>query len=144
MNVTFAFSAGQRAISRDAQNSFCLFLLAALLTSPLLALSLRAETHANLQSVTATGTSAWSGTYPFTVTGVLLTDPDEMLDSTPHFQPASAGLMGGEWQMVVQAAFPGLRQRFAQEYRRTAALYYQGQSDFDVLVDRIHQHIELM
>ena len=36
------------------------------------------------------------------------------------------------------------RQRFAQEYRRTAALYYQGQPDFDVLVDRIHQHIELM
>ena len=36
------------------------------------------------------------------------------------------------------------RQRFAQEYRRTAALYYQGQPDFDVLLDRIHQHIELM
>jgi hypothetical protein len=107
MNVTLAFSAGQRAISRDAQNSFCLLMLAALLTSPLLAPSLRAETHANLQSVTATGTSAWSGTYPFTVTGVLLTDPDEMLDSTPNFQPASADLMGGEWQMVVQAAFPG-------------------------------------
>ncbi len=36
------------------------------------------------------------------------------------------------------------RQRFAREYRRTAALYYQGQPDFDVLVDTIHQHIELM
>lgn len=36
------------------------------------------------------------------------------------------------------------RQRFAQEYRKTAALYYQGQPDFEVLVDRIHQHIDVM
>ena len=36
------------------------------------------------------------------------------------------------------------RQRFAQEYRKTAALYYQGQPDFEVLVDRIHQHIGVM
>lgn len=36
------------------------------------------------------------------------------------------------------------RQRFAQEYRKTAALYYQGQPDFDLLVNRIHQHIEIM
>jgi hypothetical protein len=109
MNVTLAFSAGQRAISRDAQNSFCLLLLAALLISPLLAPSLRAETHANLQSVTATGTSAWSGAYPFTITGVLLTDPDEMLDSTPNYQDYVYGVttMGGEWQIVFQAAFPG-------------------------------------
>lgn len=74
---------------------------------PLLAAPVRAETHASLQSVTAVGTSAWSGSYPFTVTGVLLSAPDEMLDSTANFQPASAGTMGGEWQIVVQAAFPG-------------------------------------
>lgn len=36
------------------------------------------------------------------------------------------------------------RQRFAQEYRKTAALYYQGQPDFEVLVDRIHQHMDVM
>ena len=36
------------------------------------------------------------------------------------------------------------RQRFAQEYRKTAALYYQGQPDFEVLVERIHQHIDVM
>jgi len=41
--------------------------------------------------------------------GVILTDPAEMLDSTPNFQPASAGIMGGEWQIVVQAAWPGDR-----------------------------------
>lgn len=74
---------------------------------------LAAETHAHLQSVTATGTSAWSGTTPFTVIGVLLTDPDEMLDSTPDFIPYSGSgdlfRMGGEWQVVVQAALAGDR-----------------------------------
>lgn len=74
-----------------------------------LAAPLRAETHANLQAVTAAGKSAWAGVPPFTVVGVLLTDPDEMLDSTPNFQPASAGLMGGEWQITVQAALAGDR-----------------------------------
>lgn len=36
------------------------------------------------------------------------------------------------------------RQRFAREYRKTVSLYYQGQPDFEVLVDRIHQHMDVM
>lgn len=36
------------------------------------------------------------------------------------------------------------RQRFAREYRKSAALYYQGQPDFEALMDRIHQHIGVM
>lgn len=36
------------------------------------------------------------------------------------------------------------RERFALEYRKTQALYYQGQPDFDSLVTRIHQHIDAM
>ena len=36
------------------------------------------------------------------------------------------------------------RERFALEYRKTQALYYQGQPDFDALVARIHQHINAM
>lgn len=75
----------------------------------LLATSARAETHANLQAVHANGGSAWTPSYPLTVQGILLTDPDEMLDSIPNFQPASAGTMGGEWQIVVQAAEAGDR-----------------------------------
>lgn len=59
--------------------------------------------------MTASGTSAWAGAPPFTVVGVLLTEPAEMLDSTPNFQPVSAGLMGGEWQITVQAALNGDR-----------------------------------
>ncbi len=36
------------------------------------------------------------------------------------------------------------RERFAEEYRKSAALYYQGQPDFDALVARIHQYIDAM
>lgn len=36
------------------------------------------------------------------------------------------------------------RERFALEYRKTRALYYQGQPDFDALVARIHQYINVM
>ena len=36
------------------------------------------------------------------------------------------------------------RERFAHEYRKTAALYYQGQPDFEALMARIHQYIDAM
>lgn len=36
------------------------------------------------------------------------------------------------------------RERFALEYRKTRALYYQGQPDFEALVARIYQHIDVM
>lgn len=68
-----------------------------------------AESHSQLQAVTPSGTSAWIPSYPVSLTGVLLTDPGEMLDSTANFQPASAGTMGGEWQIVIQSAWPGDR-----------------------------------
>lgn len=59
------------------------------------------ETHVRLQAVQADGTSAWTGTLPFTLRGVLLNDPEEFLDSTPHFVPwndgAGADQMGGQW-----------------------------------------------
>ena len=69
--------------------------------------------HANLQAVTRTGSSAWTGTFPFTIRGVLLCDPEEMLDYTPDSIPwdngANAGKMGGEWQITFQAVAPGDR-----------------------------------
>jgi hypothetical protein len=106
MSVTLRFPTGQPAISRRALLLPSLFTLAACLLASTPA---RAETHANLQAVTAIGTSAWTSAPPFTVVGVLLTDPEEMLDATPNFQPSSAGLMGGEWQITVQAALGGDR-----------------------------------
>lgn len=36
------------------------------------------------------------------------------------------------------------RERFALEYRKTEALYYQGQPDFDALVARICEYIDVM
>lgn len=36
------------------------------------------------------------------------------------------------------------RERFASEYSKTRALYYQGQPDFDALVARIHEYIGVM
>jgi hypothetical protein len=73
----------------------------------------QSETHANLQAVKADGTSAWNGSFPFTIRGVLLCNPDEMLDSTPNFLPWNGGAnqyrMGGEWQVTFQAVDPGDR-----------------------------------
>lgn len=71
------------------------------------------ETHRNFQAVDANGLSAWSGSHPVTLTGVLLCDPEEMLDATPQFlswnDGANAGRMGGEWQITFQAVAPGDR-----------------------------------
>ena len=73
----------------------------------------QAETHSNLQAVTSVGLSAWSGSLPFTLRGVLLCNVDEMLDATPNFIPYSGpavyGKMGAEWQVTFQAVDPGDR-----------------------------------
>jgi len=84
-----------------------------ILTSTYVHAQIRFETHSNLQTVTTNGTSAWSGSSPFSIVGVLLTDSDEMLDSTPDFLPyndgENLGKMGGEWQVVIQSVLPGDR-----------------------------------
>lgn len=70
------------------------------------------ETHWNLQAVNSDGTSAWAGTHPFKLRGVLLCDPDEMLDPTPNFlpyDPTNLGNLGGQWQIAFQAVEPGGR-----------------------------------
>jgi hypothetical protein len=68
------------------------------------------ETHANLQAVNEQGLSAWTGSLPFRLQGVLLNNPEEMLDSTPGFVPwndgEGAGQMGGQWQVFFQAIDP--------------------------------------
>ena len=73
----------------------------------------RAETVLNLEAVDANGVSTWAGSYPLTITGVLLNDPSEMLDATPNFLPwddgANAYDLGGQWQVFVQTVAPGDR-----------------------------------
>ena len=75
--------------------------------------SARAETFQNLEAVDTNGFTTWAGSFPFTITGVLLSDPGEMLDSTPNFLPwnngANAYQLGGEWQVFVQSVWPGDR-----------------------------------
>jgi hypothetical protein len=84
----------------------------ALDATPML-LHAQSESHSNLQAVTAAGASAWNGSFPFTLRGVLLCNPDEMLDSRPNFLPWNAGAnqyrMGGEWQVTFQTVDPGDR-----------------------------------
>jgi hypothetical protein len=75
--------------------------------------SVKAETFKNLEEVDTNGVSTWVGSFPFTVTGVILNDPGEMLDSIPNYIPWNAGAgvfqLGGEWQVFVQAVLPGDR-----------------------------------
>ena len=71
----------------------------------------QSETHSSLQAVTTTGASAWNGKFPFALRGVLLCNPDEMLDFTPNYQTWNNGAnqysMGGEWQIIFQAVDMG-------------------------------------
>ncbi len=73
----------------------------------------RAESFSNLEAVDANGVSTWNGSFPITLVGVLLTDPNEMLDSTPDFLPWNSGAnafnLGGQWQVFVQSLGGGDR-----------------------------------
>ena len=67
-----------------------------------------AVTHTNLQSVTLTGTSAWVESFPFAIRGVIVNDPEEMLD--PAFNPdATSPSTGGQYQLFIQAFAAGDR-----------------------------------
>lgn len=77
---------------------------------PNLAPTALAETHSALQAVTSQGTAAWFGPLPFTLRGIMLNDPEQMLDASPQFVPwdngAGALQLGGQWQFVLQSADP--------------------------------------
>ena len=65
-------------------------------------------THAELQSVTTTGTSAWVESFPFTIQGVIVNDPEEMLPV--EYNPDATGTSnGGQYQLFIQAASSGDR-----------------------------------
>jgi hypothetical protein len=110
MNVILRRSPGQASVGRVPSAASILALALALVGLAGGNASLRAETHANLQAVNADGTSAWSPAFPYSIQGVLLCDPEEMLDYTPAFLPwndgANQGRMGGEWQVTFQAVDP--------------------------------------
>ncbi len=62
----------------------------------------QSETHTNLQAVNASGVSIWAGAYPFTIRGVILNDPEEMLDSTWDPDAENESTMGAQWQLFLQ------------------------------------------
>lgn len=65
-------------------------------------------THAELQAVQTNGASDWAETLPFKIQGVILNDPEEMLDVA--FNPEAAFPPdGGQYQMFIQAAAEGDR-----------------------------------
>ena len=84
-----------------------------ILAASLAAAAARAETVQDLEAVDTNGFTTWAGSFPFIITGVLLNDPSEMLDSTPDFLPwddgANAYDLGGQWQVFVQTVSPGDR-----------------------------------
>ena len=63
-----------------------------------------AITHTNLQSVTSTGTTAYAGGHPFTLRGVILNDPEEMLDTAWNPAAVATTNIGGQYQVFIQAA----------------------------------------
>ncbi len=65
-------------------------------------------THAELQAVTTNGESAWGGGIPFTIQGVIVNDPEEMLEMA--FRPeATTPPTGGQFQLFIQAVEAGDR-----------------------------------
>ena len=94
-----------RTILHTLGIGFCGLLLAAGVS--------RAETVTNLEAVDANGVSTWNGSFPIVLTGVLLTDPSEMLDATPDYLPWDDGAniynLGGQWQVFVQVVTNGDR-----------------------------------
>lgn len=107
MNVTPSSRLVPARVSHCTEKNKCSTLLAAG-CGLLLAVGIsRAESYSGLEAVDANGVSTWNGSFPITLVGVLLTDPGEMLDSTPDFLPWDSGAnafnLGGQWQVFVQA-----------------------------------------
>jgi hypothetical protein len=83
------------------------------LVASVLCANATAETLRNLEAVDTNGYSTWTASFPLSLTGVILNDPGEMLDTTPNFVPwnngAGAFQLGGQFQIFVQAVLPGDR-----------------------------------
>lgn len=59
--------------------------------------------HADLQAVNSMGVSTWTNTDPFVIQGVILNDPEEMLDTGCDPDAVESNRMGGQWQIFIQA-----------------------------------------
>ena len=106
VNVTLSSNSGQAPVLRRAWTTIFHVVAAGFCGLLLAAGVLHAETVTNLEAVDDMGVSTWNGSFPIVLTGVLLTDPSEMLDSTPDYlgwdDGANAYNLGGQWQVFVQ------------------------------------------
>jgi hypothetical protein len=59
--------------------------------------------HRDLQAVNSMGVSTWTGAHPFVVRGVILNNPEGMLDSTWDPDAVASNRMGAQWQIFIQA-----------------------------------------
>ena len=69
-------------------------------------------THWELQSVNSTGYTAWAESptsFPFAIRGVIVNDPEEMLDPTYDPTATAMGYTGGMYQVFFQAVDAGDR-----------------------------------
>jgi len=113
MNVTLTGTGGQAAVSRRILRPLFSFFTASLIGLAMTTRTAGAETVTNLEAVDSNGVSTWTGPFHIVLTGVILNDPGEMLDSIPDFLPwddgANAYDLGGQWQIFVQTVTPGDR-----------------------------------
>ena len=58
--------------------------------------------HSNFQVVDSNGMSAYSGPIPLYLKGVVLNNPEDMLNGTPNYNSIPWDL-GGQWQIFIQA-----------------------------------------
>ena len=59
-------------------------------------------THAELQAVNSTGHTFWVETFPFAIRGVIVNDPEEMLDYSYNPDATAKTNLGGQFQMFFQ------------------------------------------
>ena len=60
--------------------------------------------HRDLQAVTATGTTAYAGAPSFRLRGIVLNDPEEMLDGAYNPNAVATTNVGGQYQVFIQSA----------------------------------------
>lgn len=66
-------------------------------------------THLELQAVNATGQTAWVESFPFAIRGVVVNDPEEILDSGYDPDATASNRLGGQYQVFFQAVAAGDR-----------------------------------
>jgi len=96
--------------------------------------------HSTFQAVNAQGQGIYGGGFPITMRGIVLNNPEDMLDSTFD----TPGFLGAQWQVFVQTDidgdFGGTAVWMGQKYGniRGDAGYNYSQPDWEAEMDRVN------